>query len=100
MRLDPLARNLLAEAYVRQVTTGERLSWRDWARSVGYSDEDARRACMELNDRYLIECNNGCLRLRPAGVHLVETEGVGAETTSRDAAEGALPAGRAGTPTP
>jgi hypothetical protein len=100
MRLDPLAKSLLAEAYVRQVTTGDRLEWREWARSVGCSEDDARRACVEMNDRYLIESCCGSLRLRPAGIRLVETEGLGAENVSQSAPEGILPGGRSGPPTP
>jgi len=84
MRLDPLARELLAAAYANQAATGEPLDWRAWARQAGYSEDDARRAFTELNDRYLIESCRGCLRLRPAGVRLVETEGqIDAESRRR-----------------
>jgi hypothetical protein len=79
MKLDPLAKDILAAGYVRQVTTGDRLDWREWARSTGHSEDDARRACVELNDRYLIECCCGCLKLRPTGIRLVEEEGIGSE---------------------
>jgi hypothetical protein len=74
MQLDPLAQELLHAAYARQFTTGEPTDWRKWAAAAGHDEADARRAFMELNDRYLIASTCGCLRLRPAGIQWVEEE--------------------------